>query len=157
MERAFARHVRQGALEIATETDSLTGSLTFTVRGALGGSAFGFYTRVRRYLRTILEVTLASINFKVEAIPESEVKHLNRLLKYFPLHCDRFYVDIADSLKKTVRIDAVKVNIVLHPRPPGIASASLLALDGDPGTERVTSPLRLWHKDAPATRAEVAP
>jgi radical SAM superfamily enzyme YgiQ (UPF0313 family) len=156
MEKAFARHVRHGALEMATETDSLTGSLTITVRGALGGSAFGFYSRVRRYLRTILEVTLASIIFKVEAIPESEVNHLNRLLKHFPLHCDRFYVDIKDSLKNSVRVDAVKVNIVLHPREPGISRAGSLTLDGDPGAEGVTTPLRRWHKEVPATRVEAA-
>jgi radical SAM superfamily enzyme YgiQ (UPF0313 family) len=126
MTRAFSRHVQAGALEFSTETESPIGTMTITLRGALGTSAFGFYARAPKYLKRILNETLASIVFKVESIPDEETPRLNRLLKRFPIHCDRFYVDIADALKKHVRIDAVKVNIVLHGQraiPPAMAPA----------------------------------
>lgn len=131
MEREFDRHIRLGSLRIASDTSSPAGSLTFTIKGTLGGPAFGFYARVRRHVRTILNETRAPITFKVEGIPAAEVKYLNGLLKRFPIHCDRFYVDIDEALENSVRIDAVKVNIVLHPRPLAALPASSPPPDGD--------------------------
>jgi radical SAM superfamily enzyme YgiQ (UPF0313 family) len=156
MEKACAGHIRQGALAIAAETASLTGSITFTIRGPLGRGAFGFYTRARRYVRRLLAVTLASIVFKIEKMPETEVKHLNRLLKAFPVHCDRFFIDIDEPMKRTVRIDAVKVNIVLHPQPGYRPPATSHALDAKPGADGLPVPLSVWHGDRPAPRVEAA-
>lgn len=131
MEREFERYIRLGALRVASDTSSPAGSLTFTIKGTLGGSAFGFYRRVRKHVRTILDETRAPITFKVEGIPPAEVKHLNGLLKRFPIHCDRFFVDIDDTLAGLVRIDAVKVNIVLHPRAVATLPASPRPPDSD--------------------------
>ena len=138
MEKTFARQVREGGLQVGSESDSLTGSVTFTIRGPLGTSAFGFYHRASRYMRKMLDQTVASIIFKLEEIPSAEVEHLNRLLKKFPLHCDRFYVDIDDSLKNTVTIDAVKVNIVLHEGRSAFRQRVGRPFGGQPGEDRTS-------------------
>ncbi len=121
---AFQKEIDRGALAIAGETESLTGGFRFTIRGKLGNSLFGFYTRMPRYLNLMLNEAIAPITFRVEQIPPEEVEALNALLKKFPLHCDRFYVDIDESLQGNVRIDAVKVNLVLHPRQERLAPRS---------------------------------
>ncbi|MFQ5750918.1 MAG: hypothetical protein ACE5HI_02890, partial [bacterium] len=72
-----------------------------------------FFVRATHHLEKVLENTTSSITFDIEEFHETQIKHLNRLLKKLSRHGDRIYIAVHDKVRHLVEIDSSVFNLVL--------------------------------------------
>jgi radical SAM superfamily enzyme YgiQ (UPF0313 family) len=112
IERAFRRHLQQGALEVSLdEVKDATANLSVRMTGWLDRD---FFVRAARYLEKVLGGTTASVTLRIDELQETQVRHLKRLLNRLSRHGDRIHIAMREELRALIEIDSSVFNVVLE-------------------------------------------
>ncbi|MFQ5771383.1 MAG: radical SAM protein, partial [bacterium] len=111
IENAFQGYLNHGSLEVSiSQVKNAAANLSISLKGWLGRD---FFVRATHHLEKVLENTTSSITFDIEEFHETQIKHLNRLLKKLSRHGDRIYIAVHDKVRHLVEIDSSVFNLVL--------------------------------------------
>lgn len=111
IEKAFQRYIQCGALEISlNQVKNAAANLSLTLKGV---SDHKFFKRAARHLEIILQDTSSSITLHIGELHETQVWHLNRLLKRLAQYGDRVHISINEKVRHLVEIDSSVFNLVL--------------------------------------------
>ncbi|MFQ5602275.1 MAG: radical SAM protein [bacterium] len=112
IESTFQRYVKHGALEVSfSQVKNKAADLSFSLKGWLDRE---FFVRVTRHIEQVLEDTASSITLHIDELHETQLKHLNRLLKKLSQHGDRIYIRVHEKVRHIVEIDSSVFNLVLE-------------------------------------------
>ena len=104
LEQAFRRYREAGALDLAlTEVRNRAVELSLRLRGGLDR---GFFTRAARHLERALRDSTSSVALYIDALHETELPHLERLLRRLSRHGDRIRITVHERLQGMVRVDS---------------------------------------------------
>ena len=111
IENVFQRYLRRGALEVSLkQLKNDAAILSISIKGRLDRD---FFIQSAHYLERILEDTTSSIALHIEAFHETQLRHLNRLLKRLSRYGDRIRIAVHDNVKEIVDIDSSRFYLVL--------------------------------------------
>ncbi len=111
IEKAFRRYLQGGSLELSfNHAKNTAANLSIKLKGVKEQK---FFNRAGKYLEKVLEDTASSITLHIEELHESNLKHLNHLLKRISQYGDRVYITVNEKLKDIIEIDSSKFNLVL--------------------------------------------
>jgi radical SAM superfamily enzyme YgiQ (UPF0313 family) len=112
LERALRRYVQDGALELKLEEmKGRAATLSLSMNGWLDRR---FFTRGARELERLLAETASSVTLRVEALHETERRHLERLLARLARYGDRVHIAVREELRGLIEIDSSVFNLVLE-------------------------------------------
>jgi hypothetical protein len=111
IEHAFRRYVQQGSLEVSLEeVKDAAATLSISMKGWLDRR---FFTKGARELERLLGETTSSITLRVEALHETQRRHLEHLLDRLARYGDRVHIAVREELRSLVQIDSSVFNLVL--------------------------------------------
>jgi radical SAM superfamily enzyme YgiQ (UPF0313 family) len=112
LERALARYRQAGVLELSlNQVRNRAVELSLRLRGKLDR---GFFVRAARHLERALRESTASVALHIEAIPETHLPHLERLLRRLSRHGDRIRITVHEKLQDVVRVDSSVFHLSLE-------------------------------------------
>ncbi|MEX0957781.1 MAG: radical SAM protein [Burkholderiales bacterium] len=98
------------AVRVSLSLRTVAPSVSISLRGGLPGA---FFRRAARKLDRLLSRTQASVTLRIDALRESELPHLHRLLERLARHGDRISVIVSKRLRGVVKIDSSVFRLVL--------------------------------------------
>jgi hypothetical protein len=111
IEKTFRRYIQHDVLEISlNQVKNAAANLSMTLKGV---SDRKFFTRAARHLEKILQDTSSSITLHIGELRETQVRHLNRLLKRLAQYGDRIHISVNEELRHLIDIDSSVFNLVL--------------------------------------------
>lgn len=111
IEAAFHRHLNHGSLEVSlNQVKHAAANLSISLKGSLDRD---FFIRIRHHLEKVLDDTTSSVTLHIKELHETELKHLNKLLKRLSDHGDRIHISVHEKLRHVVEIDSSVFNLVL--------------------------------------------
>jgi hypothetical protein len=110
LRRRMARHGQSVRLTFSLKP--AVPAVSLTMRGALPGA---FFNGAARLLDRLLRRTAATLTLRIEALPERELPHLDRLLSRLARYGDRISIVLSERLRGVVRIDSSVFRLVLSP------------------------------------------
>jgi hypothetical protein len=111
IEKAFQRYIQHDVLEISlNQVKNAAANLSMTLKGV---SDHKFFRRAARHLEKILQDTSSSITLHIGELRETQVRHLNRLLKRLAQYGDRIHISVNEELRHLIDIDSSVFNLVL--------------------------------------------
>ncbi len=111
IETAFQRYLHHGTLEVSfNQVKNAAANLSISMKGLLDRE---FFIRATHHIERVLEDTTSSITLHIEEFNETQIKHLNRLLKRLSQHGDRIYISVHEKVQHIVTIDSSVFNLVL--------------------------------------------
>ena len=84
--------------------------LSVSLRGWLDRS---FFPRAARHLEKLLKRTASTVTLRIEAVHESELPSLHRLLRRLAPYGDRISIHLDRRLRELVRVDSSVFHLVL--------------------------------------------
>lgn len=118
IEKAFHRYLARGSLEVSlSQVKTVAATLAISFNFSISFKGWldrGFYRRAGRHLEKMLENTTSSLTLHIEELHETQLKHLNRLLKRLARHGDRITISVREQLRDLVPIDSSVFNLVLQ-------------------------------------------
>jgi radical SAM superfamily enzyme YgiQ (UPF0313 family) len=104
LEQAFRRYREEGALDLAlTDVRSRAAELSLRLRGRLDRS---FFKRAARHLERALRDSTSVVALHIDALHETELPHLERLLRRLSRHGDRIRITVHEKLQGMIRVDS---------------------------------------------------
>ncbi|MFQ5752513.1 MAG: hypothetical protein ACE5HI_10995, partial [bacterium] len=111
IEQVFQHYLHHGALEVSLDqVKNAATNLSISIKGLLDRD---FFIQSAHYLERILEDTSSSITLHIEEFHETQLRHLNRLLKRLSRYGDRIRIAVHDNVKEIVDIDSSIFYLVL--------------------------------------------
>jgi hypothetical protein len=108
---AFQQNLHHGSLQVSHNQleDSAT-HFSINLNGILEKD---FFKKAERYLNKVLKNTASSITIHIEDVHETQLKHLNHLIRQLSNYGDRVYITVKEELRHLVEIDSSIFNLVL--------------------------------------------
>jgi len=104
LEQALRRYWEAGALELTlTELKSRVMEVSLRLRGRLDKA---FFSRAARHLERALRKTRSSVALHIDSLHETELPHLERLLRRLSRYGDRVRITVHRELRGRVRVDS---------------------------------------------------
>lgn len=111
IEKAFGGHLSRGALEVSLhQVKNTAANLSISLKGRLGGD---FFDPIAHHLEKVLENTTSSVTLHIEEFHESQLMHLDKLLKRLSRYGDRINIRVHEKLRDMVVIDSSVFNLML--------------------------------------------
>jgi radical SAM superfamily enzyme YgiQ (UPF0313 family) len=112
---AFQQNLHRGSLEVSYKQlkDAAT-HFSIKLKGILEKD---FFKKAERHLNNVLQNTASSITLHIEDIHETQLNHLNHLIKQLSKYGDRIYITVREELRHLVEIDSSRFNLVLVKEP----------------------------------------
>lgn len=112
IEEAFQRYIHGGTMEVSLkQVKNAAANLSISIKGLLDRD---FFIRTANHLEEILQNTTSSVTLHIEEFYETELEHLNQMLKRLSRYGDRVYISGHEKLKGMVNIDSSVFNLVLE-------------------------------------------
>lgn len=112
IEEAFQRYLHGGALEVSLkQVKNAAANLSISIKGLLDHD---FFIRAANHLEEVLQNTTSSVTLHIEEFHETELEHLNHLLRRLSRYGDRIYISVHEKLRDRVNIDSSVFNLVLE-------------------------------------------
>ncbi|MFQ5690888.1 MAG: radical SAM protein [Gemmatimonadota bacterium] len=115
MRRALGEYLNQGALEVSLRPVK-KGALNVSVR-MKGWLDRDFFRHAGAQLERVLRGTASSVTLRIDELQESQLRHLNRLLRRLSRYGDRIEVAVREELRDLVKIDSSVFRVVLEVPP----------------------------------------
>jgi hypothetical protein len=104
LEQAFRRYREEGAIDLAlTDVRNRAAELSLRLRGRLDRS---FFKRAARHLERALRDSTSVVALHIDALHETELPHLERLLRRLSRHGDRIRITVHEKLQGMIRVDS---------------------------------------------------
>lgn len=108
----FAACLQRGDLEISLGLGSTVNRLAVTVRGTVDPR---FYSQAGRRLERLLRKTAATLSLQIDEFSDTQLRHLERLLRRLSRHGDRVSLHLSHRLQALLTIDLSLFHLVLDP------------------------------------------
>lgn len=111
IQETFQPYMEHGALEVSLrQAKNAAADLSITMKGLLDRD---FYVSATHHLERILKDTASSITLHIDELHESQLQHLNRLLKRLSRYGDRIRIAVNERVREMVSIDSSVFHLVL--------------------------------------------
>ncbi len=112
IERALRGYVLQGTLELSLEEakDAVI-NVSLSLRGRLDRR---FFRRAGKHLAKMLKHSSACVTLRIEALNETQLGQLQRLLRRLTRYGDRVSVAVREELARIIEVDSSVFNLVLE-------------------------------------------
>ncbi len=115
----FAGCLQRGDLEISLGLGKTMTRLAVTVRGMVDPR---FYSHAGRRIDRLLRKTAATLSLQIDEFSDTQLRHLDRLLRRLSRHGDRVSLRLSHNLQALLTIDLSLFQVVLD--PPGAAPSA---------------------------------